>query len=257
MAKPRAQSSPFVTHLDLGDVHVPVSARVNRRAKRLIVRVDSIQGVVTVVAPSHNAVPAAIKFAKERAEWIRKELRAGPQARPFVPGTVFPFRGARVPILAQRPGRARVALCDTGHGQALHVDPVAGSVNELVIGWLRAQARQRLVAQSQLYAARLNRSFSRVRITDTRSRWGSCSETGTMSYNWRLIMTPDWVLDYVVAHECAHLCHMNHSSAFWACVDQLGVDADTARAWFRSEGAALFSWGLSLPAERDSVAHQS
>jgi len=83
----------------------------------------------------------------------------------------------------------------------------------------------------------------KISVRNQRSRWGSCAPSGNLSFNWRLILTPDWVLDYVVAHEVAHLAVPNHSGAFWHTVDQLTSHADNGRAWLRCNGDRLFRYG--------------
>ena len=105
--------------------------------------------------------------------------------------------------------------------------------------FLKALARDRLLAASKRYATRLERSFARLTLRDTRSRWGSCSATGNLMYSWRLILAPPDVLDYVAAHEVAHLAHMDHSPAFWGTVEALCPGYAEPRAWLRREGAGL------------------
>lgn len=107
------------------------------------------------------------------------------------------------------------------------------------MGFLKTQARARLVAASDMYAARLGQPYRRITLRDTRSRWGSCSSQGALMYSWRLILAPPRVLHYVAAHEVAHLSEMNHSPAFWAVVAQLFGPCDAERRWLRQEGAAL------------------
>jgi predicted metal-dependent hydrolase len=108
-----------------------------------------------------------------------------------------------------------------------------------VAAFLRALARDRLAAASDRHAARLGRGFGRLTLRDTRSRWGSCSSAGDLMFSWRLVMAPPEVLDYVAAHEVAHLAHMHHGPAFWAEVRRLYGDHRAARGWLRREGAAL------------------
>ena len=116
-------------------------------------------------------------------------------------------------------------------------------VEARVVRWLKGQARARLTAASGAHAGRLGVAVGRLAIRDTRSRWGSCSGTGTLSFSWRLILAPDAVLDYVAAHEVAHLREMNHSPAFWALVDRLVPDASASRRWLKRTGAQLMLYG--------------
>ena len=242
---------PFLaTEINLGDRFAPVEARINRRAKRLIVRVDSLSGIVHVTAPSKRAVPEALNFARERASWIRAELQAGPKAVPFAVGGLCPYRGK--PHLITRDGGPRAPVRVISSGVREPCDQRAqilvggddAHTNRRVCDWLKRQARLILTQRVEVYSARLNVRYSKIRIVDTRSRWGSCSEEGTLSFSWRLILAPDHILDYVAAHECAHLVHMNHSKAYWRLLASLDVDARASRDWFRQYGADLFGYGF-------------
>jgi predicted metal-dependent hydrolase len=115
------------------------------------------------------------------------------------------------------------------------VDAMAGRLR----GWLRAQARDRLAEASDRYAQKLGRRYDRITLRDTRSRWGSCTHDGGLMYSWRLIMAPPEVLDYVAAHEVAHLAEMNHSPAFWAVVERLYGDWRAPRRWLHQDGKRL------------------
>ncbi len=95
-------------------------------------------------------------------------------------------------------------------------------------------------------AAQINRPFRRLTVRDTSSRWGSCSWQGDLSFSWRLILTPEPVIDYMVAHEVSHLAHMNHSSRFWRQVEELAGDVEEAKAWLREHGAGLHRYGAPL-----------
>ena len=233
------------TELDLGDRRLPVRAHVNRRAKRLILRVDSIQGVVHLTIPSRRALPEAITFATERKEWILRELHHGPEARPFVDGMSCPYRGVRHIIIADPNPRGRVQIeQDRELGPILRVGGGADHMNRRLIEWLKRQVRCELIGLCDDYCQRLGVKRGSVRITDTRTRWGSCSHTGTLSFNWRLILAPKHILSYVAAHECAHLVYMNHSPAYWRLLATLDVDAGQARDWFSQNGHDLFAYGV-------------
>ncbi len=113
------------------------------------------------------------------------------------------------------------------------------AVGAKVSVWLRERARERLSERTQVHCQSLGVRFTSITIRDTKSRWGSCSSTGALSYSWRLILAPDDVLDYVAAHEVAHLREMNHSSRFWALVEALKPDWRNHRRWLRDHGAEL------------------
>ncbi len=225
--------------IDLGDRMAPLTARIDHRARRLIVRVDPVKGRVIVTAPSKRALSEAIDFARTRAPWISRELDACAVARPFAAGETFPYRGAPVEIKATKRARGGVAL----DGGKLVVDGDARHLNRRVTEWLKKEARFALTERVDHYAALLSRKRGPIAIRDTRSRWGSCARTGAMSFSWRLILAPPQILDYVAAHECAHLVHLNHSAAYWRTLNSLDVDARAARDWFNAHGQSLYAYG--------------
>lgn len=237
------------TEIDLGDRIAPLVARVNRRARRLIVKVDSVQGRVLVTAPSKRALPEALEFAGARKGWIRERLDEGAPARPFVDGGQCPYRGVFHRIVNEGPPRRPVSV-EEGDQPLIKVGGDPAHLNRRLTDWLKREARRTLSERAHAHAATLGKKISRVSVRDTRSRWGSCSGDGALSFSWRLILTPPEILDYVAAHECAHLVHLNHSQRYWRLVSSLGVDVDAARLWFDQHGAGLYSWGVEAPRER-------
>ena len=230
--------------IDLGERNAPIEVRINRRARRLIVRVDALRGVVIVTAPSKRAIPEAVAFAQSRADWVRACFAEAGPPQPFVDGGVMPYRGGFFQIVNEGAPRAPVRMIASGQGQEkIYVGGDAAHVNRRVTDWLKKQARLAFTERTDQYANILNAKRGPISIRDPRSRWGSCASNGALSFSWRLIMAPPWVLDYVAAHECAHLLHLDHSPAFWKVVKDLGFDEPAARAWFRAHGEALHRWG--------------
>lgn len=238
--------SRLETEIDLGDRIAPLTARINRRAKRLIVRVDAVAGRVFVTAPSRRALPEALKFAEERASWIRARMDEGFSARPFAHGGECPYRGVTHMIRNQGAPRSPVRI-EAGDPPLLIVGGDAAHLNRRVSDWLKREAKRRLAQRVEHYSARLGKSPARIQIRDTRSRWGSCNSDRVLSFSWRLIMAPDWILDYVAAHECAHLVHLDHSPKYWRLLATLDVCAVSARDWLERHGAALHAWGAEHP----------
>jgi len=214
-----------------GNPPVDILLRPSARARRLSLRVSGIDGRVTVSYPAHASERAAMAFAIEKADWIRGQLAGRPEVVAVMPGVAVPVEG-RLLTVAAVPGRGvRV------EGDRL-LAPAARS-GAAVGAYLKALARERLAEASDRHAAALGRAFGRLTLRDTRSRWGSCSAAGDLMYSWRLVMAPPKVLDYVAAHEVAHLAHMHHGPAFWAEVRRLYGDHRAARGWLRREGGAL------------------
>jgi len=232
------------TTIDLGDRTAPLTARVNRRARRLIVTVDAVSGRVIVTAPSKRALPEALDFAKTRAGWISSQLDRSGGAKPFCDGLVIPLRGAPVSIVNEGGPRGAVRL----DGDRLIAGGDARHLNRRVTEWLRTEARKALTERADHYAAAVGRKRGPITIRDTRSRWGSCARNGALSFSWRLILAPPEILDYVAAHECAHLVHLNHSPAYWRTLKGLGIDARAARDWFAENGHALYAYGVEQAA---------
>jgi predicted metal-dependent hydrolase len=217
----------------------PVALRRNARARRLSLRVDPALGEVVVVAPPRVPAPVIAEFVTRHAEWVRRRRAAMPGRTSFVDGAEIPLLGlphriAHDPAAGRRVRRLEGEL--RVGGPAEHVAP-------RLLAWLRAEARRELLARSRAMAVRLGVTVAAVSVRDTRSRWGSCASNGRISYSWRLLLAPETVLDYVVAHEVAHLVEMNHSPRFWAVVDRLHPDADRCRAWLKAKGQDLHLYG--------------
>ena len=216
-----------------GNPPVEVKLRRHARARRLSLRVSRLDGRATLTLPLRVSEHEGLAFLREREDWLRDHLgEVAPERRPEIGGTV-PFAGAELPIVA---GRVRGPRLQDG---VLVVPGDPDRLGPRVAAFLKVQARDRLAEAAGRHADALGRSHGRLTLRDTRSRWGSCSSRGDLMFSWRLIMTPPDVLDYVAAHEVAHLAHMDHSTAFWACVERLFPDFRTCRGWLRDHGADL------------------
>ena len=214
-----------------GNPPVDILLRPSGRARRLSLRVSGIDGRVTVSYPAHASERQAMAFAMEKADWIRGQLARRPEVVAVGPGVAVPVEGRWLTVTSGSGRGVRI-----GEGQL--VAPAART-GAAVGAFLKALARERLAEASDRHAAALGRGFGRLTLRDTRSRWGSCSSAGDLMFSWRLVMAPREVLDYVAAHEVAHLAHMHHGPAFWAEVRRLYGDHRAARGWLRREGGAL------------------
>jgi predicted metal-dependent hydrolase len=216
-----------------GQPDIALTLRRSARARRVTLRVSQLDGRVTLTLPKGVPETAALDFAQQKAPWIRKHLADRAQPVAVGLGCDIPVGGELRTIVS---GTGRVVRLESG---ALIVPGAQAAIPRRALGFLKATARDRLAAASDHYAARLGRPYSGISIRDTRSRWGSCSGTGRLMYSWRLILAPPEVLDYVVAHEVAHLAQMNHSPAFWAEVAQLFGPYQGPRRWLRTQGGDL------------------
>lgn len=218
-----------------------VRLKVNSRARRVSLRLDMQSGEVLAIAPSERKLADAEAFARSKTEWIARRLARATERSRFEPGAEIPFRGRTV-RLAQAPGAAAARLSDDG--SVLSAGGDADGFARRVTTWLKRQARETLAARSAVHAARLRLPAPVVSLNDAKTRWGSCTTgAGTIRYNWRLILAPETVLDYVAAHEVAHLLEANHGPRFWAVVERLYGDPAPARRWLRTNGAALHALG--------------
>lgn len=215
----------------LGQPPVKIHIRRNARARRLTLRVN--QNGVHLTMPKRFAVKEAERFAREKLDWIRSKLEAQP-------ATFRPGLGDEISIKGQsyfiEQGQGRICTLSEG---AIRVPGDASYVRLKIKAFLKELARDELSVASDVYAQKIGRSINRITLRDTRSRWGSCSSTGSLMYSWRLIMAPPHVLDYVAAHEVAHLVEMNHSQAFWDIVAGLRPDFSMSRQWLKDHGASL------------------
>lgn len=220
-------------HVLQGDPDIPLILRASARARRITLRVSPLDGRVTVTLPRHVAEREALDFAAEKEPWIRKHLSARLAQVRMEPGAVLPIAGQDV-SLACATGRS-VRL----EGDRLLVPGPADAMGRRVAAYLKIRARDLLAAASDHYAVRLGRPYTGLSLRDPRSRWGSCSSSGRLMYSWRLILAPPRVLDYVAAHEVAHLAEMNHSPRFWAEVERIHGPYAESRNWLRAHGAQL------------------
>ncbi len=227
--------------IDTRDVLPAVVRRRSRRARRLSLRIDSAAGVAELVMPLGISEAAAERFADQHRDWIAARLGELPARHRFADGAAVPVLGeslrirhdANGPRAPRRDADAAVLVVG-GRG-----DQLAARIET----WLREVARGALLDAATDHADALGRPLQGIRISDPRTRWGSCSPRGILSFSWRLVLAPPWVLDYVAAHEAAHLREMNHSRRFWALVEDRIPDYPRARAWLSEHGPGLHRYG--------------
>ena len=220
-------------HFLPGNPPVELNLRRSARARRISLRVSRVDGRVTLTLPHGLRESAALDFARSKEDWLRAQLQARPENATVGFGVMLPFEGRNRRIA---PGEGRRIVLDE---ESLAVPGPPDTVPSRLRAWLKTQARDRLVAASDAYAQALGHPYARITLRDTRSRWGSCSSAGGLMYSWRLILAPPEVLDYVAAHEVAHLAEMNHSPAFWAVVARLCPNHAQPRQWLRTHGTDL------------------
>lgn len=222
--------------------NVNVRLEINAKARRLILRIDERRREAVAIAPSKRKLGEAVEFAKDRVDWLAAQIANLPQSTPLQPGATFPLRGQ--PCLISLDGPGRRACLEPGDPLVLRVPGSPETTARRVERFLRAEAKSNLQTCVERHCATLNVAARRVTVKDTRSRWGSCTSDGRLAFSWRLVMAPPEVLDYVAAHECAHLLEMNHSPAFWAHVATCQPDWKRYRQWLRTHGRQLHAVGV-------------
>jgi predicted metal-dependent hydrolase len=226
-----------------------VQLRRHRQARRYTLRIDSATRDVVLTIPPRGSLKEARDFAQTHGGWIAARLKRLPEAAPFAHGIEVPLRGVMHRIVHRRGQRGTVwtEIDDRGN-RLLCVAGEPPHLDRRIADFLKREARRDLEAASQRHADSLRVKVKRVSIRDQSSRWGSCSSTGVLSYSWRLILAPPFVLDYLAAHEVAHLVELNHSPRFWRLVNKLYPGFERAKAWLDRHGTDLHRYGL--PARR-------
>jgi hypothetical protein len=225
---------------------ISVAIKRNPRAQRLILRVDEALGLPVLTLPSRTPITSAERFLRENIGWLEERLRLLAPPAPFEDGATFPLRGLPCRVRARR-GRGLINLERRGDGYLMNVPGEPDFLARRISDFLRREARRDLSAAVAKHEKALGRKAAKIRIADPKSRWGSCSSSRVLTFSWRLVLAPPRVLDYLAAHEVAHLRIMNHGPRFWALIDALDPDNAIARAWLNKAGIGLSAVGRSRP----------
>lgn len=218
---------------------VEVILRADPRARRFIVKVDPSTGTVSVVAPSSRSLERALEFARKERDWIAGRLASVPEPVRLALGSTVLFRGVEHVIRASDAAHAPVWIDRDAGRPTIRVAGRAEHTTRRLLDWFKREARHRIGERAAEYSAALEVQPRRITIRDTSSRWGSCSSTKSLSFSWRLVLAPPFVLDYVVAHEVAHLRELNHKPRFWRLVETLTPDVQRSVNWLSDNGALL------------------
>ena len=236
--------APAKSQLVIDGKTVDVILRKNPRAKRIILRLAKSNDAIVLTVPRGTTHRAAMEFAASQGVWITQQMAKQPQTVSFETGAIIPLRNRPHKIIQSSTRRTPVW---TGTGEdgepVIYVSGNREHLARRVGDWLKKQARADLSQAAYNYADKMGVSISRISIRDTASRWGSCSSGRALSFSWRLILAPEFVLDYVAAHEVAHLVHMDHSKNFWALVRSHCSACDDARKWLKNNGRSLHRYG--------------
>ena len=245
---PLFRRSPSFAHDSLIEVAGrPVRLRVNARARRISLRVDAKRGEIVATAPTVRKLADAARFAEQRAEWIAERLERLPERVELRPGLIIALAGQ--PCRLERAAMRippRLVPATAGEPIRLLASGDAEAFGRAALRALKVEALSRLTARTAHYAGALNQPMPSVAVADPKSRWGSCRKgqggaPGLIRYSWRLILAPEAVLDYVAAHEAAHLIEANHGPNYWALVAHIYGDHKKPRAWLRAHSASVHS----------------
>jgi len=233
-------------------IDAPVEVRTHARARCLTLRISRTRRAVIVTLPVECDLDEADSFIVRNIDWVREHLGRIPKPVPFHDGALVPLRGEMHRLVftrnRQTGGVVQRRLSANGSSE-LHVGGHAEHAPRRLRDWLFEEARRDLDARVIHHSQKLGITVKGIAVRDQSSRWGSCSETGMLSFSWRLILAPSFVLDYIAAHEIAHLVEMNHGPKFWALVEQTTPHMQEARLWLKRYGLDLHRYG---PAERKS-----
>eukprot|EP01037_Dinobryon_pediforme_P002543 gene2543-2582_t len=220
-----------------------IELRRSAQARRYTLRLRPSKQDLVLTMPQRGSVRTAQDFADRHRGWIVEKMQRLPQNIPFIAGSAVPLRGEVHHIVHGKEKRGLVRPIRPESGPELHVFGEAAHIPRRVSDFFRREARKDLAAAVAKHSAALKLPVRSISLKDTRSRWGSCSSRGALNFSWRLIFAPPHVLDYLAAHEVAHLKHMDHSDAFWAVTRQLCPDMDVAERWLKQHGAGLHRYG--------------
>jgi predicted metal-dependent hydrolase len=221
-----------------------VALRRRPTAKRITLRVSNATGEVVLTIPERTDLLSAQRFADGHGDWIATRLAKVPERVTFERGSVVPLRGVphRIVHWSNIRGTTRAATGPKGEA-IIAVTGEAPHMARRVREFLEAEARKDLAAAVKLHTGKLGVTAKRITVRDTKSRWGSCSARGALNFSWRLILAPPFVLDYLAAHEVAHLRELNHSHRFWRIVQAICPRTEEAETWLKRNGSDLHRFG--------------
>lgn len=248
MKRQTARAANSVQLLKVEGISAPVEVRRHPTARRLTLRVSRTQHAVILTMPRSSDLAEADRFLLRNRDWVCERLERVPEPVPLTSGATFPLRGVPHEI-AFEPAQRGSGVVDIAAraGRRVPVVTVRGGPEHAprrLRDWLLAEAARDLQAAVSRHARTLRVKPLRITLRDQKTRWGSCSSAGQLSFSWRLLLAPPVVLDYVAAHEVAHLVHMNHGPRFWRLVDRIMPRAGEAKAWLRIHGMDLYRYDV-------------
>jgi predicted metal-dependent hydrolase len=221
-----------------------LSIEVVRTKRRKTASIKVIDGAVQAIVPDQLSDARVEGLIQKRTSWIRKKLReqsqiVTPKPKEYISGESFTYLGRNYRLKVSRGTDQEVKLKGGYLEVGLPKKPKDGDIRNALVEWYEQHALERLTEKTNRYAGIMGVSPNSVSVQDYKARWGSCSSKGEISYNWRIIIAPHHIVDYVVAHELCHLKHPNHSPAYWKSVKREVSDYEVCRQWLKEHGSSL------------------
>ena len=221
-----------------------LSVRIRRSsaARCMILRFSKATREASLTLPSSVPLDYGRAFIRKQAGWLAKKQKETPARIYFEEGIIIPIRGIDHRLL-RKDGRGITHIEQDTDIPALIAHCAPEHFARRITTYLKQEALRDLQQAVFRFSAQIDKKVMRITLRDTRSRWGSCSSSGSLNFSWRLIFAPSFVLEYLAAHEVAHLKEMNHSRNFWALTYQLFPETDKAETWLKKAGYTLHLYG--------------
>lgn len=231
-------SNSLVSRYPFEEISPNIVIKQNPRAKRLALRIDNKKRLANLVIPPRTSMRRAYLFALEHKYWIRERIAELPELISFDDGVTIPLLGEEITIAISYNDTRKTTNISLKNNQLI-VSTNKEDPSSRILRFLKNLAKEELSKRAHEKAAQLGKSIQRVDVKDTSSRWGSCSHDGKLSFSWRLIFASEEAIDYVVAHEVAHLQHMDHSPAFWILCEDLSDSYSAGKSWMNRNSQEL------------------
>lgn len=239
LQKPVRPSDPKIRTIDVSGKAVPLTIRPDARARRMTLRIVPGGQALTLTVPKGLRQREIDDFLSRHQGWLESRLSRFPSVTKPMSGRYLPIRGVPHRIVSTGKSRDRTEIMEIDGEAVLSVGGEEIHLGRRIRDFLKREAKLDLEEAARRHAATVNRKVNAIALKDTKSRWGSCSHDGNLSFSWRIVMAPPYVIDYLAAHEVAHLVEMNHSARFWSICEQLSPSMLEAKHWLKRNGAML------------------
>lgn len=218
---------------------LPLRIVENDRARRLTLRIDAGGQGLRITVPPGLRRGEVEKFLHRHQGWLEQRLAKVPDRPQVRPGIKLPVYGVPHMIVHEPGKRGTVSVGSDENGPTLVIHGDRVHLPRRLTDYLKREAKREIEALVEKHTAKVGRRAKAVRFKDTSSRWGSCTSDGNLSFSWRIMMAPRPVINYLVAHEVAHLKEMNHGPKFWKLCEELCPDTERCKAWLKKNGSTL------------------